>query len=40
MRILMHTRPDWKELPGGDYVQLQRWAYWLRTMGLRVEVND
>jgi glycosyltransferase involved in cell wall biosynthesis len=36
----MHTRPDWRELPGGDHVQLQRWAVWLRHLGLRVEISD
>src|SRR5262245_65964995 len=36
MRILMHTRPDWREHPGGDVVQLRRWAFWLRRAGVEV----
>ena len=40
MQVLMHTRPDWKEHPGGDFVQLQRWAFWLRRLGVQVEVSD
>ncbi len=40
MRVLMHTRPDWRELPGGDYVQLKRWAFWLNALGVRTEVTD
>jgi glycosyltransferase involved in cell wall biosynthesis len=40
MRILMHTRPDWRELPGGDFVQLQRWSVWLREFGIQVRVSD
>ena len=40
MRILMHLRPDWESLPGGDLVQLQRWAVWLQELGLDVEVSD
>ncbi len=33
MRVLMHLRPDWRELPGGDLVQLQRWGTWLTELG-------
>jgi len=40
MRILMHLRPDWESLHGGDLVQLQRWAVWLQELGLDVEVSD
>lgn len=40
MRILMLLRPDWRELPGGDVVQLQRWAVWLQELGQDVEVSD
>jgi glycosyltransferase involved in cell wall biosynthesis len=36
MRILMHIRPDWREHPGGDVVQLQRWAFWLQEFGVQV----
>jgi glycosyltransferase involved in cell wall biosynthesis len=39
MRVLMHLRPDWQELPGGDLVQLQRWAVWLLELGVDVEVT-
>ncbi len=40
MRVLMHIRPDWRELPGGDFVQLQRWTVWLRARGIDVTVSD
>ena len=40
MRILMHIRPDWREHPGGDVVQLQRWAFWLGEQGVRVYLSD
>lgn len=40
MRVLMHTRSDWRQHPGGDYVQLKRWAFWLRALGIDVEVSD
>jgi glycosyltransferase involved in cell wall biosynthesis len=40
MRILMHTRADWRELSGGDFVQLQRWTTWLRALGLEVRISD
>jgi glycosyltransferase involved in cell wall biosynthesis len=40
MRVLLHTRPDWRELPGGDLVQLQRWATWLGELGVQVHISD
>ncbi len=40
MRILMLLRPDWRDLPGGDVVQLQRWAVWIQELGHDVEVSD
>lgn len=40
MRVLMLLRPDWRDLPGGDVVQLQRWAVWLQELGHDVEVSD
>jgi glycosyltransferase involved in cell wall biosynthesis len=40
MRVLMQVRPDWRELPGGDLVQLQRWTVWLRRLGHHVTVSD
>ena len=40
MRVLMQIRPDWRELPGGDLVQVQRWAVWLRELGVQVAVGD
>jgi glycosyltransferase involved in cell wall biosynthesis len=39
MRVIMHTRADWRELAGGDFVQLQRWAVWLRALGVDVRVS-
>jgi glycosyltransferase involved in cell wall biosynthesis len=40
MKILMHLRSDWRDLPGGDVVQLQRWTVWLLELGHDVEVSD
>jgi glycosyltransferase involved in cell wall biosynthesis len=36
MRILMHERADGAAHPGGDLVQLRRWAFWLRRAGHEV----
>jgi glycosyltransferase involved in cell wall biosynthesis len=40
MRVLMHLRPDWRELPGGDVTQARRWAFWLRELGVEVQTSD
>lgn len=40
MRVLMHVRPDWRAHPGGDVVQLQRWAFWLQEQGVQVFLSD
>jgi glycosyltransferase involved in cell wall biosynthesis len=40
MRIIMHVRPDWKEHPGGDVLQLQRWAFWLHELGVQVLLSS
>lgn len=40
MRVLMHLRPDWRDLPGGDVTQARRWAFWLRELGIDVQLSD